>query len=172
METMIDCTICRTHLADLLLEPGYLAAHPEYATHMSACAECSTEWKELQAAFSALDSWTAPEPSAYFDTRLKARLREAAAAQPEGFWERARAWFQFSTGRSFRPVLAGALSLVVLISGAGGALVMFHQQENDHPVSSTAVNDLKILDNNAQALQQMDQLLDTDDDGATDAPTT
>jgi hypothetical protein len=32
--------------------------------------------------------------------------------------------------------------------------------------ASPTVNDLKILDNNAQALQQMDQLLDSSDDSS------
>ena len=124
----------------------------------------------LQETFALLDEWTAPEPSAYFDTRLHARLREEQMAQPEGFFERARSFLLFSTGRHLRPAIAGALALVV-VAGSGSVIGVTHMFHHPAPISAT-VNDLRLLDNNAQALQQMDQLLDdsTDDQDAT--PTT
>jgi len=171
MNTMMDCKTCRSNLPDMLLEPGYAAAHPELQAHMQTCAECRVELEELQATFALLDGWEAPEPSPYFDSRLKARLREAAEAEPEGFWERAKAWLQFSSGRSFRPALAAALAVVVIAGAGGGAyLELAHKDAVHQPTASAAVDDLKILDNNAQALQQMDQLLDSQDDN--DTPTT
>jgi hypothetical protein len=167
--TMIDCKTYSDHMADLLLDEQYAAAYPEVAAHVTACATCAGEMKELRSTFAVLDDWTAPEPSPYFDTKLKARLREAAAAEPEGLWERVRSFVLFSTGRSLKPLMAGALALV-MIGGGGGVLLDLHQQAR--PVAaSPAVNDLKILDNNAQALQQMDQLLDANDD-SNDPPTT
>jgi len=166
---MTNCKDCRSHLPDLLLDEEYAAAHPGLSDHLAACTECRTELAELRSTFALLDVWEAPEPSPYFDSRLHARLREAVAAEPEGFWERARSFLLFSTGRQFRPALAGALSFVLLLSGGGAYLGL-------RPVpaqTSATVNDLKILDNNAQALQQMDQLLDesTADDSAA-PPTT
>ena len=166
MELKIDCKICRTALADLLLDETYAGAHPEVAEHMAACAECRTELEELQATFALLDSWTAPEPSAYFDGKLHARLREAQAAGPEGFWSRTRSFLMYSTGHRLRPALAGAMVVAVMLAG-GGTFAGLYQHPSPVAVqASPAVNDLKILDNNAKALQQMDQLLDSSDDGS------
>jgi anti-sigma factor RsiW len=168
MELKTNCKTCRTHLADLLLDESYAAAHADMAEHLAGCEECRTELAELKATFALLDSWTVPEPSAYFDSKLHARLREAQAAAPEGLWSRVRSFVAFSTGRGLRPAMAGALALV-LVLGGGGTLINIYRPVAAQP--SAAVNDLKILDNNAQAIQQMDQLLDASDDG-TAPPTT
>lgn len=170
MNLTINCKTCRTHLADLLLDESYARAHPEIAMHMAACVECRTELEELQSTFALLDSWTAPEPSAYFDTKLHARLREAQASAPEGLWDRVRSFLMFSTGRGLRPAVAGALALV-LVLGGGGTLAGIYRHAGGATQTSPTVNDLKILDNNAQALQQMDQLLDSSDDNSA-SPTT
>jgi anti-sigma factor RsiW len=166
MEVKTDCKTCRTALADLLLDESYAAAHPEVAEHMAACAECRKELEELQATFALLDNWTAPEPSAYFDGKMHARLREAQAAQPEGFWRRTRAFLMYSTGHRLRPALAGAMVVAVVLAGGGTFAGLYQHNAPVAVQASPAVNDLKILDNNANALQQMDQLLDSSDDNS------
>jgi hypothetical protein len=163
-----SCKECREHLCDLLLDPA--AVPSRIATHLSACAACREELAALRATLAVLDAWEAPQPSAYFDTRLHARLREAQAAPPEGFFERMRAFFAYSTGRHLRSAVAGALALV-LVAGTG-SFVGVHGLHFGQPQASAAVNDLKILDNNAQALQQMDQLLDDSSDDNDASPTT
>ena len=107
----------------------------------------------------------------FLDSRLRARVREAAEAKPEGLLERLYAFLTFSTGFQMRSAMAGALMLVLLIGG--GSFAGFEYANRSQPQASPTVNDLKILDNNAQALQQMDQLLDpnTNDDSG-DPPTT
>jgi hypothetical protein len=176
MNTTNDCKTCQTQLPDLLLEPEYASEHPELALHMAECGNCRLELEELRATFALLEGWTVPEPSPFFDSRLRARLREAQEAAPEGFWERTKAWIQFSTGRSFRPALAGALAAVMIMAGAGTFVGLHTGSVTQAPVASSAtVNDLKILDNNDSALKQMDQLLDASnsDDTSTDGgPTT
>jgi anti-sigma factor RsiW len=150
----------------LLLDESYAAAHPEVAEHMAACAECRTELEELQATFALLDEWKAPEPSPYFDTKLHARLREAQASEPEGFWSRTRAFLTYSTGHRLRPALAGMMVVAVMLAG-GGTFAGLYQHSTPIAVqASPTVNDLKLLDNNAQAVQQMDQLLDGSDDSS------
>ena len=167
----MNCKTCKSHLPDLLLEDGYAAAHPEIAAHLKACESCATELAELRSTMEVMDAWTAPEPSAYFDSRLRARVREAAAAQPEGLFERIHAFLTFSTGRQLRSALAGVLMLALLIGG--GSFAGFEYANRPKPAQPSAtVNDLKILDNNAQAYQQMDQLLDPNADDSGDPPTT
>jgi len=171
--TGTDCKTCRAHLADLFLDESHIATHPQLAAHLAACKECTTELTALRSTFALLDDWTAAEPSPYFDSQLHVRLREAEAAAPEGFWERTRSFLLFSTGRTLRPALTGALAFAMLI-GAGGLDLILHQSHIS-PATSATVNDLKILDNNAQALQQMDQLLDEPTTGNEDTnalPTT
>lgn len=170
METKIHCKTCTAHLADLLLDESYAAAHPEIVAHMAECASCRTELEDLQATVALLDNWSAPEPSAYFDTKLRARLREAQAAEPEGMWDRLRAFLMFSTGRRLRPAIVGALALVLVLGGGGTVADLYHHAAVAKQDSPT-VNDLKILDNNAQALQEMGQLLDSGD-GSSSSPTT
>lgn len=161
-----SCKECREHMADLLLDPAAVPAAVQ--AHAAACPACGEELTSLRATMTSLDAWEAPEPSAYFDTRLHARLREAQAAPPEGLLEKMRAFLTYSTGRHLRPAMTAALALV-LVAG-GGSFAGLHGHRNQ-PQTSATVNDLKILDNNAQAFQEMDQLLDdsNDDDSA---PTT
>ena len=158
MDLSKECKTYRAHLPDLLLEEGYAASHPELGAHSAQCPPCLSEMNELQQTFALLDEYKAPEPSAFFDTRLHARLREAQTAAPEGLWERMRSFLQFSTGRSFRPAVTGALAAVLLVAGGGTALKVHHSY--GLVPESSAVNDLKVLDNNEQAEQQMGQLLD------------
>jgi anti-sigma factor RsiW len=165
-EMKTDCKTCRNALANLLLDESYAAAHPEVAEHMAACADCRTELEELQATFTLLDDWTAPEPSAYFDSKLHAKLREAQSSQPEGFWARTRAFLMYSTGHKLRPALAGALVVAVMLAGGGTFAGLYEYNSGAAVQASPTVDDLKILDNNAQAVQQMDQLLDPSDDGS------
>ena len=164
----IKCEDCRERLPDLLLDPASVPA--PINAHVSDCVNCGGELASLHAAFTALDDWSAPEPSAFFDTRLHARLRAAQQEQPEGFIERVRSFLMFSTGRHLRPALVGALALVLVVSG--GSVVGFHDLHVAQSTQASAtVDDLKVLDNNAQALQQMDQLLDDSSDDP-DPPTT
>jgi anti-sigma factor RsiW len=157
---MTNCKDCRSHLPDLLLDTAYTAAHPEFKEHLLACAACRAELAELRSTFALLDEWKAPEISPYFDSRLQARLREAVASPPEGFFARMRSYLLFSTGRQFRPAMAGALAFVLLIGG-GTFANFYHAADSMPPVADSAtVNDLKLLDNNVQAEQQLNQLLD------------
>lgn len=171
---MTDCKTCQNHFPDLLLQEDFLARHPEMAGHLAACEACRTEVSELQATSALLTEWSAPEPSAFFDSKLHARLREAQTSAPESLWERLRSFLLFSTGRQLRPALAGALAFALLVGGGTFAgLHGFHS--HDLGGASATVNDLNILDNNAQALQQMDQLLDeansNTDDGSSQPAT-
>ena len=166
-----DCKTCQAHMADLLLEPGYLAAHPEFQAHMDGCTSCRTELAELHSTMALLDEYTAPEPSPYFDTRLHARLREAQEAAPEGLWERMRSYLTFSTGRSFRPAVTAALALTLIAGGAGYVGVVGLPGGGPAQASNT-VNDLKVLDNNDTAEQQMGQLLDQSGAEDDDSPST
>ena len=114
----------------------------------------------MQATFALLDTWEAPEPSPYFDQKLAVRLREEQAHSPAGWFEQLKSRLLFNTGRQFRPALAGALALILLV--AGGTVANFAGLPHSAPETSATVQDLQILDKNDQALQTMDQLLQDD----------
>ena len=111
-----------------------------------------------------LDEWQAPELSPWFDGRMMARFREEQQRAPESWFSRVRDRFLFGNTVSMKPVLAGAMALL-LVAGGGGYLQLQHSQRAMPVQASATVQDLQLLDNNDQAIQGMDQLLDGDDSG-------
>lgn len=159
--TEMNCKETKAQLADLLLDPA--AASPAAREHIAACAECSKEFEELQATLLALDTWEAPEPSPYFDTRLAARLRDEQANAPAGWWERVRARLLYGSNPHLRPVAAGVLALLLMMGG-GTAFWLQQSPHRPAPQESATVQDLQLLDGNAQVYQQLTSLdADLDD---------
>ena len=161
----MDCKIFQNELPDLVLTPGARPSAGAVA-HMKECPPCAEEYLSFQATFATLDAWSAPEPTPYFDQKLAVMLREEQAQPRMGFLERMKSRLLFNTGRTFRPALAGALSLA-LIAG-GGSLFITHPAQA--PQASATVNDLQILDRNEQAFQELDELQQDDDNPVTPAP--
>jgi anti-sigma factor RsiW len=159
----MNCTTCQSELSEILFDPTGSRATTLRA-HIETCAACHKELASLQATFSLLDSWHAPEPSPYFDQKLAVLLREEIASPPENFFERIKSRLLFNTGRQFRPALVGAMALVLLLGGGTFAGVSLLPDHAAKVQTSAAVDDLQILDKNDQAMQQMDQLLQEDDD--------
>jgi hypothetical protein len=169
----MNCRDCQSALPDLLLDPTAPSTADAQA-HVDSCAECRQELEALQATMSLLDTWEAPDPSPYFDQKLAALLREEQSKPPVGWFERMRSRLLFNTGRQFRPALAGALALALLIGGGAFAdLANVHLNQFDKAPASATVTDLQVLDNNDQALQTMDQLLQDENspDDASGSPT-
>ncbi len=163
----MNCHNCQSVLPELLLDPA-AASNAEARAHIEGCAPCREELRSLEATFALLDDWKAPEPSPYFDQKLAVRLREAQAESPEGWFGRLRDRLLFNTGRQFRPALTGALALALLVTG--GTITGISIAGHTGPAQASAtISDLQSLDNNAQTIQTMDQLLQ-DDNSSDDAP--
>jgi hypothetical protein len=137
----MKCKEIRELLPDLAA--GITGARSQVNDHLRNCADCGAMLEDFRKTMALLDEWQAPEPSAYFDTRLKARLREEAAKPPSGWL----VWLR-------RPVLAVSLAMTL------AAAATFYVERSPGPpvptVPGTAVSDLQVLDKNPDLLSASD----------------
>lgn len=150
------CEKLRLELMEALLS-GPQSVSPEMQEHLASCKACAAELVSLQETMGLLDEWQAPEPSPYFNTRLRARIREEALVPAQRGW---LAWFR-------RPVLAGAAALLL---GLGIGLMELGPFSRDNTTIAnnqstvrvsapgTAVGDLQYLDKNADLFSDFDAL--------------
>jgi predicted anti-sigma-YlaC factor YlaD len=150
----MKCNEIRELMPDLAA--GMSAAAPEVKVHLESCAECAGKLEALRQTMALLDEWQAPEPSPYFDVRLRARLREEAATPAKGWMT----WLR-------RPALAVALAVLMVTSVT---LLRFNNRVTEgggttqRPVAQiepgTAVGDLQALDKNHDLYSDFDVLDD------------
>jgi len=134
------------------LAAGLDAVTPEVNEHLKICAACAGKLNEFRQTMALLDEWQAPEPSPYFDVRLRARLREEAARQPVGWWQ----WIR-------KPALAVSLAVLMVMS-----ITLFRTDAGRNPTSDgpqamaaepgTAVGDLQALDRNHELYSEFEIL--------------
>lgn len=138
---------------------------PEQAQHLAACAPCATKLAELRQTMALLDEWKAPEASPYFDSRLRARMREEAAA-PQGWWAALKtpAFLRPMAATAFVLVLAAGIGLYNLGGNApaGPAVTPEQPVAMVNPTEGSAVADLQALDKNEDVLANFDLLDDLD----------
>ncbi|HXM63754.1 MAG TPA: hypothetical protein VN950_23030 [Terriglobales bacterium] len=137
------------------LAAGLDAVTPEVNKHLETCAGCAVKLNEFRQTMALLDEWQAPEPSPYFDVRLRARLREEVARQPQGWWQ----WLR-------KPALAVSLAVLMVMS-----ITLFRTDagRNSTPEGpraimvvepGTAVGDLQALDKNNELYSDFELLDD------------
>jgi hypothetical protein len=144
----MKCNEIRELLPDVAA--GLTAAAPEVNDHLLSCAGCTGTLEEFRKTMALLDEWQAPDPSPYFDTRLRARLREEAATQSSRWF----AWVR-------RPAMAVSMAVALI----AGVTLWMERKGEITPQSTqpgTAVSDLQTLDKN------LDMFSDSDPDGASD----
>jgi len=154
----MKCENIREQFMEVVLS-GPEAALPEVQEHLRNCAACAQELATFRQTMALLDEWQAPESSPYFSSRLRARVREEASAQPAGWL----AWLR-------RPVVAAAAMVLI---GVGVSLLEVGNFGHDsntianngdavlHNVNnspSPAVSDLQYLDKNAELFSEFDAL--------------
>jgi len=153
-ETVMKCKEVRELMPDLAA--GLATAPPGVEQHLQACAGCTGEPEEFRQTMAMLDEWQVPEPSPYFDVRLRARLREEAA-KPVSWL----AWLR-------KPALAASLGVLLVMSAVlfrtDAGLQGRHGDDNG-PVAvlaepGTAVGDLQALDKNGDLYSDFDILDD------------
>jgi hypothetical protein len=137
------------------LAAGLDAVTPEVSKHLESCAGCADKLNQFRQTMALLDEWQAPEPSPYFDVRLRARLREEAARPQPAWWQ----WMR-------KPALAVSLSVIMVMS----ITLLFRTDAgwNSTPEGpramvaepGTAVGDLQALDKNNELYSDFEILDD------------
>ena len=146
----MNCNRVKENLFDAM-EPGTAEA-----AHAQGCAQCAAELESLRQTMALMDEWKAPEPSAYFNTRLSARLAEVRREEAEAsqsFW----AWLRKPA--LLRPALVAAMGLAFVIG------MNFYNPGVDPlkapaPAKGTAVADLQALEKNEDLYADFDLLDD------------
>lgn len=127
----------------------------EIRQHVTACAHCRTVVGEFERLDKVLEEWRPPEPSPWFDTRIRAALRATQADKASrwvGAWQGARRF-----APALLTVLAVVVSLLILrprqetprtIPPGTAAVVHSAQPGPTPPVVTTtlASNDLAWMD--------------------------
>jgi hypothetical protein len=141
----MNCNEVRERMADMAA--GLAEVSAEESKHLANCDACAGKLQEFRKTMALLDEWVVPEPSAYFDVRLQARLREEMA-RPQADWLR---WLR-------RPALAAALTLLIgigvgLFFAKGSGIYRPAADDRIAEMESqfqpgTAVSDLQALDKN------------------------
>jgi hypothetical protein len=143
MKSDCNCDEIRELMPDLAA--GLSTVTPAMKAHLDSCAECAGKLEAFRQTMALLDEWQAPEPSRYFDVRLRARLRADAAKQPTGWL----VWLR-------KPALAVSLAVAMV---AGVTLWMQRKPGPLGPTQpGTAVSDLQTLD------KDLDMFSDSDSD--------
>ena len=159
--------ICRNiseRMVDLLLDPEQVP--DKVRKHVESCPDCARELRELRATMSAMDAWSTPEVSPYFDGRMAVLLREEKQARPAGLLERLRTRLLFGElVQHLRPVAAAALALVLAVGGGMYGVLSDHSAP---PVqaASPVIRDLQSLDENAVVFQQLNAMDQQQDSGS------
>ncbi len=154
----MKCEKIRADFVEAVLN-GPKSATPAVQEHLQACGVCAEEFASLQQTMTLLEEWTAPEPSPYFGSRLRARVREEAAAGTVG-------WLAWIRKPAVATAAAGLIALGVGLLESGH---LTHDRStvatNDqHAVvrhastQSSAVSDLLYLDNHAELFDEFDAL--------------
>lgn len=157
----MTCAEMNKSLVDMFLESRQLSE--EAKKHVAECSACAEELAGMERTWKLLDEWQAPEPSAFFDAKLYARLRQEKENAPAGFFERAKAWLLYSSNFQLRPVAAGALATVIAVGG--GTFALLNHEVGPAPQTSATVSDLQSYDGNAQVFQQLNALDGDEDSG-------
>jgi anti-sigma factor RsiW len=156
----MNCEEIRERFFDTPANPPDAAVQ----AHLAGCPECANAWSALHRTMSLLDEWKTPEPSPFFDSRLRAHLADIKAEEAgrqAGFF----AWLRKPAFGMpmWRPLGAGALA-VVMVFGAG----LLNVRDDGQTVTTTkvtsapgtAVSDLQALENNEEAISHLELLDD------------
>lgn len=153
---VMKCENIRADFVEAVLN-GPTSVEPVVREHLLACEACAEEFASLQQTMTLLDEWQTPEPSPYFSSRLRARIREEAATTSVG-------WLAWLRKPAVATAAAGLIALGAGLLGSGhwtrdhSTMANNDQVVHRAGVQSSAVTDLLYLDKNADLFDEFDAL--------------
>jgi anti-sigma factor RsiW len=123
----------------------------EVEQHLAVCAECRARLEGFRGVWKVLDGSPAPEPSAWFDARLRQRI---AAEPAPGIWRRMAAWLP-------QPRLALASLMLVAVGFWAAAVTrpLFQPPATANPVAMSEDQNFRMI-KNMQVLENYEVLKD------------
>jgi anti-sigma factor RsiW len=148
----MTCEKIRSEFMDAVLG-GEAAVSAGLREHLQGCQACSDELASFRRTMSLMDEWHAPEPSPYFSSRLRARVREQAASWNQG-------WLAWLRRPAIATAAAGLIALGIgLLQGGNWNFKKVTMAGKDGVLATdTAVGDLQYLDRNADLFTEFDAL--------------
>ncbi|HXZ19056.1 MAG TPA: zf-HC2 domain-containing protein [Candidatus Acidoferrales bacterium] len=147
----MNCERMESQLIAYLDGRASVSERREVDQHLAACAACRARVEGFRGVWKMLDETPAPEPSAWFDARLRQRI---AAEPPPGIWMRFAAWFP-------QPRLALATLALVLVGiwAATATGPLRHAHSATSPVAMSEEQNFRMI-KNMQVLENYDVLKD------------
>jgi len=105
----MNCDQVREHLLETARQGLGALPGSEAEAHLRSCSRCAAKLAALRETMALLEEWEAPEPSSFFDARLRARLRQEGQERHPG-WMAWPSWIRFR-----RPALAAVLAALVAL---------------------------------------------------------
>jgi anti-sigma factor RsiW len=156
----MKCEEIREQMFDLMTATTVV---PEVRAHLDGCPACAAELESMKQTMLLLDEWQAPEPTPFFDTRLKALLREEKAKEAAKHVS-ILDWFR-------RPAMIAAAAVALVVGAGVYAGIQNTGRHADPPVVAAgdpAVRDLQTLDKDQDVINNFAALDDdpTNDDNS------
>jgi len=144
----MNCERMETQLIGYLDGRASVRERRDVEQHVAACATCRARVEEFRGAWRVLEETPVPEPSAWFDARLRQRI---AAEPPPGLWARVAGWLP-------QPRLA--LASLALIA-VGFWAVLAPRPQLPAPVAVNEQEEFRMI-KNMQVLENYEVLKDLD----------
>jgi len=147
----MNCEQMESHLIAYLDGRASARERREVDQHLAGCAACRSRAEGFRGVWNVLEETPAPEPSAWFDARLRQRI---AVEPPPGIWTRLAAWLPQP-----RLALASLMLIAVGFWAATASRSQLPAPAAQNPVAMSEEQNFRMI-KNMQVLENYEVLKD------------